>query len=99
MFRPNHNVIIMEKMKKILQSIVLLLLLLVISSNLLASSYSRTAGGSWDDWGWSADWIIPFSFPLVRPLLLGSAGGAIMELKAAYKACRLHGITQARFEA
>jgi len=87
------------KVKKILQSIVLLLLLLVISSNLLASSYSRTAGGSWDDWGWSADWIPPFSFPIGQVIALGLTGGAIMDLKAAYKAYKLHGITQARFAA
>ena|GEM_PF-4183597 len=64
-------------MKKILQSIVLVLLLLAISSNLLASSYSRTASGSWDDWGWSADWIIPGnSFPIVQALTLIYGGRA-----------------------
>jgi hypothetical protein len=77
--------------KKILQSTVLLLLLLAISSNLLASSYSRTAGGSWADWGWSADWIPPFSFPIGQAITLGLSAGVIMELKAAYMAGRYGG--------
>jgi len=38
-----------DMVKKVLQSSVLVLLLLAISSNLLASSYSRTAGDSWDE--------------------------------------------------
>ena len=73
------------KTKKILQSIVLVLLLLAISSNLLASSYSRTAGGSWDDWGWSADWIPPFSFPIAQAIALGLGGGAFQTSKALYE--------------
>jgi hypothetical protein len=75
-------------MKKMRQSIVLLLLLLVISSNLLASSYSRTAGGSWDDWGWSADWFPPFSFPIGQAITLGLSAAVIAELKAAYTLTR-----------
>jgi len=79
-------------MKKTLQSILLFLLLLAVSSNLLASSYSRTAGGSWDDWGWSADWIPPFSFPIGQAIALGLSAGAVADLRGAL-------ITRAAMEA
>jgi autotransporter-associated beta strand protein len=77
-------------MKKILQSIVLVLLLLAISSNLLASSYSRTAGGSWDDWGWSADWVlVGYSLPAAQILAL------LFDVEAAYQASKaLYNITK-----
>ena len=75
------------KTKKILQSIVLVLLLLAIGSNLFASSYSRTAGGSWDDWGWSADWIIPGnSFPIGQAVALMFGGQALQSVKSLFKA-------------
>ena len=67
-------------MKKTLQSILLFLLLLAVSSNVFASSYSRTVGGSWDDWGWSADWSIGgYSFPI--GMLLAFYGGDLPKLR------------------